>query len=102
MSQHHYNKNPYYRYFQAYSAFERGQFDLSLSNLDRAIKLNKNEPTFYYLLAVIYEKTDRPEQALDARAKGEKIEKNAMGKNKHRRIHNSATRTTLDLISVNK
>lgn len=102
LSQHHYNKNPYYRYFQALSALEEAQYDKSLSLIGMALKLKKKEPAFYYLLGDIYDKTEKPDQAREARAKGEKIEKNSKKKNKHRRIHNSPTWESLGLIGIHK
>ena len=67
------NKNPYFRYIQASRDFEAGDYSNSLSNIEWAIKHEKNEPRFYYLLAQIYGKTDQPEKAQSATLEGKKI-----------------------------
>ena len=87
LSQKHYDKNPYYRYFQAYSDYELGDYDASLPNIKWAINHKKNEPDFYYLLAKIYDETGDPERAKSVREKGEKIEKSTFRKNHYQRTH---------------
>ncbi|MGD8347146.1 MAG: tetratricopeptide repeat protein [Lysobacterales bacterium] len=58
----HRMKNPYYRYQVAESAFEEGDYESAIENLQYAIRRRKNEDEFYYLLSLSYlMKGDREE-----------------------------------------
>lgn len=67
------NKNPYLRFIQASTDFDNGDYSNSLSNIEWALRKEKNEPKFYALLAQIYEKTEQPEKAQSATLKAQKI-----------------------------
>ncbi len=73
LAESHNNKNPYFRFIKAKDDFENGNYSNSLSHLEWALKHEKNDPEFYFLLAQIYEKTSQPEKAQSATLKGQKI-----------------------------
>lgn len=67
------NKNPYLRFIQASTDYDNGNYSNSLSNIEWALRKEKNEPKFYALLAQIYEKTEQPEKAQSAILKAQKV-----------------------------
>lgn len=66
-------KNPYYRYHQALEAFEQGNYPLSLSHLNAAIKRQKNERKFHDLLGATYAKLGNEDRANKAWSKAKEL-----------------------------
>lgn len=50
----HRNQNPYYRYQMANMAFSEGDYTAAIEHLKAAIRKNKNDDRFYYLLSLSY------------------------------------------------
>jgi tetratricopeptide (TPR) repeat protein len=58
----HRMRNPYYRYMQARTLFEEGDYDGSIEHLDYAIRKKNNDDQFYSLMSLNYlMKGDREE-----------------------------------------
>jgi Flp pilus assembly protein TadD len=51
---HHRMQNPYYRYQRAREAFLEKNYDTAIDHLKYAIRKNKNEDQFYFLLGMSY------------------------------------------------
>jgi Tfp pilus assembly protein PilF len=52
--QSHRNQNPYYRYQMANMAFSEGDYTAAIDHLKAAIRKNKDDDRFYYLLSLSY------------------------------------------------
>jgi Flp pilus assembly protein TadD len=50
----HRMQNPYYRYQLARTAFDAGDYQTAISHLKFAIKTNKNDDNFYFLMSLSY------------------------------------------------
>lgn len=48
------DRNPYYHYGQAQTAYQRNEFDDALANVAEAIRLKDDEHQFYYLRGLVY------------------------------------------------
>lgn len=59
----HRMKNPYYRYQMAAIAFEEGDYDAAIEDLRFAIRRQKSESKFYYLLSLSYMQNGNNEAA---------------------------------------
>lgn len=68
------NKNPYFHFIEAKKAFKTGDYPVSLSHINSAIKHEKNEPKFYNLLAEVYQKIGQLDKAAEATLKGQEAE----------------------------
>jgi len=58
------NHNPYYHYILGQAAYRDGRYQDALSDLDKAIKLKKDEHQFYYLKGLTYQKLGSSDLAL--------------------------------------
>jgi len=47
-------RNPYYRYQLARTAFDMGDYDTAIEHLKVAVRKNKDDDNFYFLLSVSY------------------------------------------------
>jgi Flp pilus assembly protein TadD len=59
-------QNPYYRYLLAVNAFRINDYDTARRELTEAIRLNKLEHHFYFLLGAVYEKLGMHEAAVQS------------------------------------
>lgn len=48
------NRNPYYHYFQAQTAYQQSEFEDALAHLAEAIRLKKDEHQFYFLRGLVH------------------------------------------------
>lgn len=56
-------QNPYYHYFLAREAYKQKHFAEALDSIDRAIKLKRREPQFYFLQGLAYDRLGRGDDA---------------------------------------
>ena len=63
------HRNPYYLYQTAESAYQAGDYETSISTLEKALLIRDNEEQFYRLLGMSYVKTDNLSQARRAMAR---------------------------------
>jgi len=59
----HRMQNPYYRYHLARSAFENEDYATAIDQLNAAIRMNKNDDSFYFLMSLSYLNTGDKESA---------------------------------------
>ena len=57
------DRNPYYHYFQAQSAYQKGALEDALDYLAKAIRLKKDEHQFYFLRGLVHYKMNKYELA---------------------------------------
>lgn len=69
----HRMKNPYYRFQMADQAFEEGDYESAIKDLKYAIRRNRGEDEFYYLLSLSYLMDGDREEALEWMQKAEDI-----------------------------
>lgn len=50
----HRMRNPYYRYQLARTAFDSGDYEVAIGHLKVAVRKNKNDDTFYFLMSLSY------------------------------------------------
>jgi len=63
------HRNPYYLYQTAESAYQAGDYETSISTLEKALRIRDNEEQFYRLLGMNYVKTDNLSRARQAMAR---------------------------------
>jgi Flp pilus assembly protein TadD len=56
-------RNPYYHYQLARTAFDNGEYELAIDHLKVAVRKNKNDDTFYYLMSLSYLNSGEKEAA---------------------------------------
>lgn len=61
----HRSSNPYYQYSMSSKALDEGDYKLAIRKLKRAIRLGNNEPKFYHLLHVAYERSGNTKKSLE-------------------------------------
>lgn len=69
----HRMRNPYYRYHLARTAFENEDFDSAIDHLNFAIRENKNDDNFYFLLSLSYLNIGEKESAQRWMKKAEEV-----------------------------
>lgn len=69
----HRQRNPYYRYLLAREAFQAGDYDAAIGHLDYAIRKNRNEDRFSFLLALSHMKKGNTGAARRWLARAEKV-----------------------------
>jgi Flp pilus assembly protein TadD len=69
----HRQRNPYYRYLLAREAFQAGDHDAAIGHLNFAIRKNRNEDRFSFLLALCYMKKGNAGAARRWLARAEKV-----------------------------
>jgi len=78
----HRMRNPYYRYQLARTAFDNGDYATAIDHLKVAIRKNRNDDNFYFLMSISYLNSGEKEQARDWMEKAEKVAE--MGADKKR------------------
>ena len=89
----HRMRNPYYRYHLARNAFEEKDFTTAIEHLNFAIRKNKNDDNFYFLLSLSYLNIGKKELAQKWMKKAEQVAEMSTDK---KRYHNK-----LDLLMSN-
>jgi Flp pilus assembly protein TadD len=56
-------RNPYYHYQLARTAFDNGEYEAAIAHLKVAIRKNKNDDIFYYLMSLSYFNSGEKEAA---------------------------------------
>jgi tetratricopeptide (TPR) repeat protein len=56
-------RNPYYHYQLARTAFDIGDYQTAIDHLKIAVRKNKNDDTFYYLMSLSYFNSGEKEAA---------------------------------------
>jgi len=57
------DRNPYFHYFQAQTAYERNELEAALTHLAQAIRLKKDEHQFYFLRGLVHYRMTKYELA---------------------------------------
>jgi len=81
----HRMQNPYYRYQLAREAFENGDNDTAIDHLKYAIRKNRYDDNFYFLMSLIYLKNGENQEAQNWMKKAEQVAEMDADK---RRYHN--------------
>ena len=81
----HRMRNPYYRYKLARAAFDNGDYAIAIDHLKAAIRKNKNDDNFYFLMSLSYLNSGEEEEAQRWMKKAEKFAEMDADK---RRYHN--------------
>jgi Flp pilus assembly protein TadD len=83
----HRMRNPYYRYQLARTAFEEGEYTAAIDHLKFAIRKNKNDDSFYFLMSLSYLNSGDRESAQRWMRKAEEVaEMDADKKKYHNKI----------------
>ena len=83
----HRMRNPYYRYQLARTAFEGGQYSVAIDHLKIAVRKNKNDDSFYFLMSLSYLNSGDKESAQRWMRKAEEVaEMDADKKKYHNKI----------------
>jgi len=69
----HRKENPYYRYQRAREAYSAEDYDTAISNLKYAIRKNRNEDQFYFLLGMCYMQKGNEQAARRWLARAEEV-----------------------------
>lgn len=69
----HRMRNPYYRYRLARAAFDIGDYETAIDHLKFAIRKNRNEDTFYFLMSLSYLNSGEKEAAQRWMKKAEEV-----------------------------
>ena len=72
-SESHRMQNPYYRYQLARTAFDNEDYATAIDHLKVAIRKNKNDDSFYYLMSLSYLNSGEKEVAQNWMKKAEKV-----------------------------
>ena len=89
----HRMQNPYYRYHLARTAFENGEYATAIDHLKYAVRKNKYDDSFYFLMSLSYLKNGEKEAAQRWMKKAEEVSEMDADK---KRYHNK-----LDLLMSN-
>ena len=89
----HRKRNPYYRYQLARTAFDAGDYETAIDHLKFAVRKNKNEDNFYFLMSLSYLNSGEKEAAQRWMKKAEEVAEMDADK---KRYHNK-----LDLLMSN-
>lgn len=79
----HRMQNPYYRYHLARNAFENGDYATAIDHLNYAIRKNKNDDTFYFLMSLSYLNIGEKESAQRWMKKAEEVAEMSTDKRKY-------------------
>lgn len=83
----HQMQNPYYRYHLARAAFDDGDYTTAISHLKYAVKKNKYDDSFYFLMSLSYLKSGEKEEAQYWMKKAEEVaEEDADKKRYHKKF----------------
>ena len=83
----HRMRNPYYHYQLARTAFDNGEYEAAIAHLKVAIRKNKNDDIFYYLMSLSYFNSGEKEAAKRWMKKAEDVaEKDDDKKKYHRKL----------------
>lgn len=80
----HRMRNPYYRYHLARTAFENEDFATAIDHLNFAIRKNRNDDNFYFLMSLCYLNIGEKEAAQDWLKKAEEVAEMGADKKKYR------------------
>ncbi len=69
----HRMRNPYYRYQLARTAFDSGDYETAIDHLKYAVRKNKNEDNFYFLMSISYLNSGETEAAQRWMKKAEEV-----------------------------
>jgi Flp pilus assembly protein TadD len=69
----HRMRNPYYRYQLARTAFDNGDYETAIDHLKYAVRKNKNEDNFYFLMSISYLNSGETEAAQRWMKKAEEV-----------------------------
>ena len=69
----HRMRNPYYRYQLARTAFDNGDYETAIDHLKYAVRKNKNEDNFYFLMSISYLNSGEMEAAQRWMKKAEEV-----------------------------
>lgn len=79
----HRMRNPYYRYHLARTAFENEDFTTAIDHLNSAIRMNRNDDNFYFLLSLSYLNIGEKEAAQRWMKKAEEVAEMSIDKKKY-------------------
>jgi len=79
----HRMQNPYYRYHLARNAFENGDYATAIDNLNYAIRKNRNDDTFYFLMSLSYLNIGEKDSAQRWMKKAEEVAEMSTDKRKY-------------------
>jgi tetratricopeptide (TPR) repeat protein len=83
----HQMQNPYYRYHLARAAFDDGNYTIAINHLKYAVKKNKYDDSFYFLMSLSYLKSGEKEEAQYWMKKAEEVaEEDADKKRYHKKF----------------
>lgn len=82
---YHRMRNPYYRYQLARMAFDNGDYETAIDHLKFAIRKNKNDDSFYFLMSVSYLNSGNKEAAERWMKKAEKVAELDVDKQRYHR-----------------
>ena len=81
----HRMRNPYYRYQLARMAFDNGDYETAIDHLKFAIRRNKNDDSFYFLMSVSYLNSGNKEAAERWMKKAEAVAEMDVDKQRYHR-----------------
>ena len=81
----HRMRNPYYRYQLARTAFDNGDYETAIDHLKIAVRKNKNDDTFYFLMSLSYFKSGETKAAQRWMKKAERVAEMDDDKKKYHR-----------------
>jgi len=81
----HRMRNPYYHYQLARTAFDDGDYETAIDHLKIAVRKNKNEDTFYFLMSLSYLNSGEKEAAQRWMKKAEEVAEMDVDKKKYHR-----------------
>ena len=80
-------QNPYYRYQLARTAFDIGDYETAIDHLKAAVRKNRNDDNFYFLMSLSYFNSGEKETAERWMKKAEEVaEMDADKKKYHRKL----------------
>ena len=82
---YHRMRNPYYRYQLARTAFENGDYEAAIDHLKFAVRKNKNDHSFYFLMSLSYLNSGEKEAAERWMRKAEEVAELDADKQKYNR-----------------
>ena len=82
---YHRMRNPYYRYQLARMAFDSGDYETAIDHLKFAIRKNKNDDSFYFLMSISYLNSGNKEAAERWMKKAEEVAEMDVDKQRYHR-----------------